>query len=329
MQIFVSGATGFIGSRLVKRLAGQGMVVHALYRSELKADLLRNIPGVELSKGDILDAHSLQKAMEGCQAAYHTAAFAGAWSKDPGKIFRINVDGALNVVKSARDCGVKRVVVTSTAGILGPSEKEAVHESTPAPESFFTPYETSKHRMEQELLDLEPDLPEIVIVNPTRVFGPGLLSESNSLTKMIGLYMKGRWRFMPGDGNSSGNYVYVEDVVTGHILAMERGKPGERYVLGGENLTYKQLFQRIREASGIYHKQLKVPYPLMISAAALMKLFSRITGRPPLIVPGLIRKYNHNWVVSSEKAVRELGYEPIDVLRGIKHTVEWLNSFVA
>jgi nucleoside-diphosphate-sugar epimerase len=325
MKIFVSGATGFIGIQLVKRLSGEGSVVHALYRSESKADLIRNIPGVVLFKGDILDKPSLRKAMDGCRSAYHTAAFAKAWSKDPEKVFRLNVDGALNVVESARECGLKRLVVTSTAGILGPSEKEPVHESSPVPDSFFTAYEESKHRMEQVLLALE-DTPEIIIVNPTRVFGPGLLSESNSMTKMIGHYMNGRWRFLPGDGNSYGNYVFVEDVVSGHMLAMEKGKPGERYVLGGENLTYRQLFQYIREVTGVNKKMLKVPYPLMITAAMLMKYLSRITGIPPLIVPGLIRKYNHNWIVSSDKAARDLGYSPMDVKTGIQHTVQWLNS---
>ncbi|MFO7932643.1 MAG: SDR family oxidoreductase [Bacteroidales bacterium] len=326
MNIFVSGATGYIGIRLVKKLAGEGRIVHALYRSEQKAGLIRDISGVKLFKGDILDKPSLKKAMEGCRTAYHTAAFAGVWSKDPGKIFQLNVDGALNVVKTARDCGLQRVVVTSTAGILGPSDKEPVHESSPPPENFFTPYEKSKYRMEQELLAIGPGFPEIVIVNPTRVFGPGLMSESNSLTKMIASYMEGRWRFMPGDGNSYGNYVFVEDVAAGHMLAMEKGKAGERYVLGGENLSYRQLFSYIREVSGINRKLWKVPYPVMLGTAGLMKLFSRLTGRPPMIVPGLIRKYNHNWIVSSGKAVRELGYEPLDVKSGIRRTVDWLNS---
>ncbi len=326
MNIFVSGATGYIGIRLVKKLAGEGRIVHALYRSEQKAGLIRDISGVKLFKGDILDKPSLKKAMEGCRTAYHTAAFAGVWSKDPGKIFQLNVDGALNVVKTARDCGLQRVVVTSTAGILGPSDKEPVHESSPPPENFFTPYEKSKYRMEQELLAIGPGFPEIVIVNPTRVFGPGLMSESNSLTKMIARYMEGRWRFMPGDGKSSGNYVFVEDVAAGHMLAMEKGKAGERYVLGGENLSYRQLFSYIREVSGINRKLWKVPYPVMLGTAGLMKLFSRLTGRPPMIVPGLIRKYNHNWIVSSGKAVRELGYEPLDVKSGIRRTVDWLNS---
>jgi len=327
MKIFVSGATGFIGACLVKRLADEGAVVHALYRTESKAAPIRDLPGVVLFKGDLMDRSSLRAAMEGCETAYHTAAFAKAWTRDPEMIFRHNVDGALHVVESARECGVKRVVVTSTAGILGPSaNKEPVHESTPAPHSFFTLYEESKHLIEQKLLSQAEKHPGIVIVNPTRVFGPGLLSESNSMTVMIDRYMKGRWRFLPGDGRSLGNYVFVEDVVTGHILAMEKGKPGERYVLGGENVTYRELFGHIREASGVDKKLLPVPYPLMITVAVVMQLFARVTGIPPLIVPGLIRKYNHNWIVSSEKAIRELGYQPAGLRQGIRQTVEWLRS---
>ncbi len=326
MKIFVSGATGFIGARLVKRLADEGAVVHALYRTESKAAQIRELPGVVLFKGDLLDRPSLRASMEGCETAYHTAAFAKAWTRDPEMIFRLNVDGALNVVEAARECGVKRVVVTSTAGILGPSANEPVHESTPAPQSFFTLYEESKHRMEQKLLSQAGEHPGIVIVNPTRVFGPGLLSESNSMTVMIDRYMKGRWRLLPGDGRSLGNYVFVEDVVTGHILAMEKGRAGERYVLGGENVTYRQLFGHIREASGVDKKLLPVPYPLMITVAVVMQLFARVTGIPPLIVPGLIRKYNHNWIVSSEKANRELGYQPASLRQGIGQTVEWLKT---
>ena len=127
MKVFVSGATGFIGIQLVKRLVGQGDMVHALYRSETKADLIR-IPGVRLFKGDILDKASLEDAMKGCKQAYHTAAFAGVWAKDPSLVFRLNVDGALNVIEVARKCATDRVVLTSTAGILGPSENDPVHE---------------------------------------------------------------------------------------------------------------------------------------------------------------------------------------------------------
>ncbi|MDX2431640.1 MAG: NAD-dependent epimerase/dehydratase family protein [Bacteroides sp.] len=324
-RIFVSGATGFIGSRLVERLADGGSIVHAFYRTETKADLIRR-KGVILFKGDILDEESVLSAMKGCDVAYHVAAFAGVWSKDPGLIYRQNVDGALNVVKAAASCGVKRVLITSTAGILGPSEGAAVNEETPAPSSFFTTYEASKSLMEKRLAELSASSPEVIIVNPTRVYGPGVLSESNGVSRMIGKYLDGDWKLIPGDGNSSGNYVYVEDVVSGHLLAMKNGLPGQRYVLGGENITYNQLFDLTREAGGVNYRLFHVPLWLMLTIARLMELWTSLTGVAPLILPGLVKKFNHNWIVSSEKAIKELGYNPMTAREGITKTVKWFQS---
>jgi nucleoside-diphosphate-sugar epimerase len=323
MKVFVTGATGFIGSALVKRLADTGVTVHALYRTEAKADLIRR-GGVKLFKGDILDEASIHTAMKGCDQAYHVAAFAGVWSRDPALIFKYNVEGALNVIRSAVDNGTRRLVVTSTAGILGPSELKAVHENSPAPSSFFTPYEASKFKLEQTIGELPDPKPEIVIVSPTRVYGPGVLSESNGVTKMIGRYLEGKWRLIPGNGQSSGNYVFVEDVVTGHLQAMENGIPGERYVIGGENISYNRLFQMISEISGITHRLFHIPLWTMLTTAGLMKITAGITGRAPLIVPGLVRKFNHNWIVSSDKAIRMLGYSPLSASEGLTRTIEWL-----
>jgi nucleoside-diphosphate-sugar epimerase len=325
VKVFVSGATGFIGIQLVKRLVGTGITVHALYRSESKADLIR-MEGVKLFKGDILDLSSLEKAAEGCHQAYHTAAFAGVWAKDPAIIQQLNIEGALNVIKAADNCGIGRVVVTSTAGILGPSETEPLNENSPPPSSFFTQYEESKFQLEQILIKRIETNPEVVIVNPTRVYGPGFLSESNGVTKMIKQYVEGRWRLIPGNGESLGNYVFVEDVVTGHLLAMEKGTPGERYVLGGENISYNQLFQYTRQTSGVHKRLYKIPLWIMLSAAGIMKGISRITGQPPMIIPDLVRKFNHNWIVSSDKAIHHLGYCPMEALGGIEKTVHWIKS---
>ena len=325
MKVFVSGATGFIGIQLVKRLVSQGNTVHALYRSESKAELIR-IPGVVLFPGDILDTPSLERALEGCETGYHTAAFASVWTRDPALVFKLNVDGALNVIEAARKAGTRRLVLTSTAGILGPSETDPVDESSPVPPSFFTLYEASKSQLEAKLLGNAGSVPEVVIVNPTRVYGPGYLSESNGVTRMIKQYLEGRWRLLPGNGRSSGNYVHVEDVVSGHLLAMQKGKAGERYVLGGENINYLQLFQFVRQFSGVRTKLYKVPLWLMLFTAHAMKALARLTGRPPLIVPDLVRKFSHNWIVSSRKAMTELGYEARPAREGIKQTIQWIKN---
>ena len=180
--------------------------------------------------------------------------------------------------------------------------------------------------MEQEVMSLGITSPEVVIVNPTRVYGPGFLSESNGVTKMIKQYIEGKWRLIPGNGESLGNYVFVEDVVTGHLLAMEKGIPGERYLLGGENISYNQLFQNIREQSGVHKRLFKIPLPIMLMAAAFMMGVSFITGRPPLIVPNLTRKFNHNWIVASDKAIQNLGYDPMGTREGTQKTVNWIRD---
>jgi len=323
MKIFVSGATGFIGIQLVKRLAGSGALVHALYRSESKADLIR-MTGVKLFKGDIMDKAGLAKAMEGCSQAYHVAAYAAVWSKDPRLFQHYNVDGTLHVIEAAREAGVKRVVVTSTAGILGHSDQEPVNEESPVPLNFFTLYEESKYNMEQALKNLSYPSPELIIVNPTRVYGPGFLSKSNGMSLMIKKYISGKWRFIPGDGERCGNYVFVEDVVSGFLLAMDKGIPGERYVLGGEDISYIQLFEYIREASGVTVRLYKIPLQVLYLAAGLMMIISKITGKAPLIVPSWARKLTHNWIVSSEKAIRQLGYKPISAKEGLEQTVKWI-----
>lgn len=322
MSVFVTGATGFIGVQLVRRLVGSGTPVHALYRSEARTGPIR-MDGVTLFQGDILDPFSIRRAMEGCGQVYHTAAFAGTWARDPDLIRRLNVDGTLHVINAAEELNVRRVVVTSTAGILGPSHGEPVHEGSPPPSSFFTPYEESKFLMESSIMKRDRQLPEVVIVNPTRVYGPGIMNISNSLTRMVCRYLDGRWRFIPGNGESTGNYVFVEDVVSGHLLAMEKGRPGERYVLGGENITYNQLFEMVRQVSGIRKGLVKIPYWAMISTATLFKIYTAISGRPPLVLPQHVRKYNHNWLVSSDKAIRELGYDPVGFRSGIGITIQW------
>ncbi len=325
MKVFVSGATGFIGTALVRRLVKEGSEVHALYRSKEKAGSI-DIPGVSLFKGDILDPGSLDPAMKGCIRAYHTAAFASVWSPDPSLADRLNITGTLNVVGAAIRAGIRRMVVTSTAGVLGPSQDGPVHENSPSPDSFFTSYERSKYKLEQELKNYKSKEIEIVVVNPTRVFGPGVLSESNGVTRMIQSYIKYNWRYLPGNGNQYGNYAFIDDVVDGHILAMERGRDRERYVLGGENLTYRQLFQLVTEYSGIRKRLIGIPLWLMLASASFMLGRARITGKPPLIVPDLVRKFHHNWIVSSDKAVNEIGYRPLPAKEAVAITIDWINS---
>jgi farnesol dehydrogenase len=264
--------------------------------------------------------------MEGCARAYHVAAFAGVWAKDESIIDRLNVDATLSLLKMAMHMGIQRVVITSTAGILGPSAGPEVDEQSPPPTSFFTAYEQSKARMEEAVRQLDTGSTGVVIVNPTRVFGPGELSESNGVTRMIKQYVEGNWRLIPGSGRQPGNYVFVEDVVEGHLLAMEKGRAGERYVLGGDNISYNELFRITRKLSGKRYRLFHIPLWLMLSVAGVMETVAKLTGMAPLIVPGLVRKFNYDWRVSSSRAKAELGYRPRSAEEGIAQTLEWIRQ---
>ncbi|MBW8334780.1 MAG: NAD-dependent epimerase/dehydratase family protein [Prolixibacteraceae bacterium] len=326
MKIFVSGATGFIGSRLALRLANDGHQVHALYRDENKTAIIKH-PNIKLFKGDILDFESLIKPVEGCSQIYHTAAFACVWDKDLSLIYRQNIEGTMNIVRAGIISGVEKIVCTSTAGVLGPSFFGVmVDENTPRPLRYFIDYERSKMMMETILKTLSITGPEIVIVNPSRVYGPGILSESNGITRIIQDYLHGKWRIIPGNGKSIGNYVFVEDVVTGHIQAMEKGKSGERYVLGGTNMTFNELFGVLEELTGKRYFMIHLPLPIMQMISKIMLLIARISGTAPLITPALVRKYNHNWNLSSAKAERELDYKPVDFKTGAGITINWLKN---
>ena len=325
MKVFVTGATGFIGSRLVKVLAEKGYTIHALYRSESKAKLLEH-PAIKLFKGDILDPAGLEIAMKGCQQVYHVAAFASVWEKDRSLIYRLNIEGSMNVIRASVKNNVKRIVCTSTAGVLGPSDDFPLNEDSPAPSSFFIDYESSKAILESVLHTFSLKGPEIIIVNPSRVYGPGLLTESNGVTRMIQKYIHGKWRFIPGNGKSTGNYVYINDVVNGHILAMQRGRNGERYILGGENVSYIDFFKTLSEVSGKKYFLLKIPLFFMLIISYLFMLKTFLFGSKPLITQALVRKFNHNFIISSAKASSELGYSPMSLRKGLEDTVNWLNN---
>jgi nucleoside-diphosphate-sugar epimerase len=164
----------------------------------------------------------------------------------------------------------------------------------------------------------------IVLVHPTRVYGPGVLSQANSLTKMIDMYLKGKWRIIPGNGRKIGNYVYIDDVVKGHLLAMEKGNAGEKYILGGSDASYNEFFRSLAEVSGKKFMMIKFPRFLMAGISSMLLTGAKVFGGMPLITPALIRKYLQNWSVSSQKAQKELGYTSTPLKDGLQKTIEWL-----
>ncbi len=322
MTIMITGATGLIGSRLAWILANRGRHVHALCRSEKKAEALLN-PFIKVFYGDIDDLRVVTEALEGCEQLYHLAAYTGVWHRNKDHYLKINVEATRDLLDCAAKAGVRKVVVASTAGVFGPSSGEPLNEESPKPEFYFTYYEESKARMEEMISEFHPDGMEVVIVNPTRLYGPAPLHKSNSVTKLMVNYIKGRWRFLPGSGRSTGNYAFLHDVVEGMVLAMQMGKDHQRYILGGENMDYRDLFKRIGAVAGTRHPLVPLPLPLMIVTAWIMKMGAEITGRSPLITPDWVRKYHHDWKLSSGKAGKELGYRITSFEEGVEQIMQY------
>jgi farnesol dehydrogenase len=326
MKIFLTGATGYIGNNLAQRLAKEGNTIHALCRNTQDTPSL-NHPNIVLFKGDITDPASIEKAMEGCEQAYHLAAFARVWTKDPSTYHKLNVEATQHVLDAVRKLGVPKVVFTSTAGVLGPSGDKPVAESDPRIGEPFNEYEETKTEAEALCKKYVQEFGmNIVIVNPPRIYGPGIETESNAVTKLTKLYMSGKWRIMPGDGSKRGSYVYVDDIVNGHILAMEKGRAGERYILSGVNASYTEFFDMLAKVTGRKQRLFNLPVWAMMIGGRFMQLRTWLTGKPPLLTPKWIRKYLYDWSLNCEKAQRELGYTYMPLEEGLRKTVDWLRE---
>ena len=326
MKVFVTGGTGFIGTRLTEKLVSEKHSVTLLVRNNLSAAF----PGshqIKQVKGDLSNKPALLEGMEGCDWVFHLAAYAKLSYKDPSVVTRINVEGTVNVFRAALESGVSKVIFTSTGGTMSYSrDGKPVDELSNPNSDLHTLYEKTKAEAEKIALDFSREGLDVVTVNPTRVYGPGKLTESNSLTKIIRSYIAGRWRIIPGDGRSIGNYVYIDDIVEGHILAARYARKGERYILGGENRSFKELFEIIGESAGNKRTMVNMPAGLMKGIAGIVMSFSKITGSPPVITTEWLDKYLKDWIMSSDKAVKELGYRVTPLAEGVSRTIEWLKS---
>ncbi len=320
----VTGSTGFIGTRLAAELARGGQAVRALVRPRSDRSGLED-PRIEPVPGDLLDAGSLCRAMAGCDQVFHLAGYARNWAKDPATYRRVNVDGTRNVLEAARDSAVRRVVVASSIVTLGTTATGVVADETAARRAPpLTEYEASKLEVEREVAGVSSPGPEVVVVNPTRVYGPGKWTEGNSVSRLVDLYDRGRMPFLLDGGRPVGNYAYVGDLVAGFIAAMERGRPGERYILGGENASLRRLLDLVDEASGRRHLRLPLPAALARAYARMESWRARWLGSYPLITPGWVETFLADAAFSCAKAEHELGYRITPLAEGIRRTWEWV-----
>jgi nucleoside-diphosphate-sugar epimerase len=325
MKIFITGATGYIGQRLTSRLLEEGHEVHALLRHRPDSLTYEHVR-FHFFQGDIMDVDSIREAMDGCEAVFHVAALAKVWSKNPTEFYEVNVHGTINILEAAMTLGVPKVVFTSSAAIYGCSNGHPIRESDFRQQAFFTDYECSKFLAEEKIQEyVRKGLP-VVIVHPSKVYGPGIWTESNAVSRIIKEYVEGQWHLIPGDGKMIANFSFIDDVVAGHMLALTKGIPGEKYILGGENLSFNEFFARLKQRSGKNFITFCVPYLLMQFYAWQEEVIARLMSTQPKITRRWVKKYNESLALSSQKAQRDLGYAITPFNDGLDKTLQWLSS---
>jgi dihydroflavonol-4-reductase len=315
----VTGATGFVGWHVARRLIERGHTVRALVRG---ANRPREIE-VEAVVGDLRDRDSLRRAVDGCGAVFHVAADYRLWAPDAKEMYRSNVEGTRNLLEAAREAGVERIVYTSTVGCIGIPRGGEGNEETPVGlEDMTGPYKRSKFLAEQAALQLAAEGLPVVIVNPTAPVGDHDFKPTPT-GKIVVDFVKGA---MPACIETGLNGVDVEDVAEGHLLAWERGNPGERYILGCQNLTLEEIFARLERASGRKAPTRRIPYAVAYAAGVASTAWAGVTGRAPRAPLDAVRMARKKMFVSHAKAARELGYSPGPVEGALERAVTWFRA---
>jgi len=325
MKVMVTGATGFIGRKLCRALAQKGKTVHALCRNEHHPLLIPHTNIIPI-KGDITDSKSLLHAMQGCEQVYHTAALAKMWSRNKDEFYKVNIEGTKNVLEAAQTAGVHKVVHTSTCGVIGPTHKYPMTESDPRITGFPIAYERTKYLAELLVQEYVQKGMNIVIVSPSRVYGEGPITDSNTVGKVVSGYLKGKWRIIPGDGRQVANYVYVDDVVNGHIAAMEKGITGNRYILGGEDISFEHFFKEVQAISRKKYKLYNIPQRWIKLYSHIEELKTSLTGIPPVLLPEFADRLEYDQRYSSCKAEAQLGYTITPFKQGIANTIHYFQT---
>lgn len=323
MKAFVTGATGFIGSAVVRALVRSGVEVRVLIRPHSD---LGNLEGLHLESayGDLLDAESLRKGMSGCQQLYHVAAHYALWAQDPSIFYKVNVEGTKRLMSIAGEMGISRIVYTSTIGTIGLPENGSLGtEDTPmAASQMAGDYKRSKFLGEQEVLKLSRSGLPVVIVNPSAPVGEYDIKPTPT-GQIIVDFMKGRmWAFM----DTGMNLIDVDDVAVGHLRAMERGRTGERYILGHRNLTLAEFFHLLSEITGVKAPSVKLPRGVVLPLAYLNKwMADYVTHRSPRIPLEGVRMAKYRMHYDCSKAIQELDLPQTPVEESLRKAVRWFH----
>jgi len=328
VKAFVTGATGFVGSHVAQALEVAGAELRLLARSTSPTKLISTLKNAEIVTGDLRDASTYKQALRGCEAVFHVAADYRLWTRnaaDAMEMYRSNVEGTRGLIDAARQAGVKRIVYCSSVATMGfRSDGSVVDEETPVTlEEMIGHYKRSKFVAEQVALEAGKKGDDVVIVNPSAPVGEQDVKPTPT-GRIIVDFLKKKF---PAYVDTGLNVVDVREVARGHVLAYERGKPGERYILGGENLTLKQILDKLSATTGIPAPKVKLPYVFALAAGVFDTVFTgQLRGKEPRVTIDAVRMGRKKMWVRSSKAERELGYKVVPVEDALRRACEWFQA---
>jgi dihydroflavonol-4-reductase len=324
VKVFVTGATGFVGSHVAQELFRHGADLRILIRSSSRLSNLEGIPA-ETVVGDLLQVDALRSAVSGCDAVMHVAADYRLWVTDPEKMNATNVTGTRELLRLAREEGIPRVVYTSSVATMGfLSNGRPCDEATPVSlANMIGHYKRSKYLAEQEAIAAARAGQQVIILNPTTPIGSGDIKPTPT-GRIIVDFLK---RKFPAYMNTGLNLVDVDEVARTHVKALTAGHPGERYILGGENLTLKQLLDKMSAITGLPSPTVRVPHSVAMMFAVWDQTFTgRLLGREPRATVEAVRMGKKMMFVSSAKAERDLGFQVVPVYGALRSAIDWFRA---
>jgi dihydroflavonol-4-reductase len=322
MTTLVTGAAGFLGSHITRQLVARGEDVRVLLRPSSQNRAIADLP-LEYVTGDLRDSASLDRALKNVSRVFHVAADYRLWAKRSREIYDSNVGGTKNILAAAKRAGVQQFIYTSTVATLAVDRPALPNESTDAKlEEMVGHYKRSKWMAEREALDAAKDGLPVIVAMPTTPVGPWDWKPTPT-GKIILDFLNGK---MPGYVETGLNFVGVEECAAGHLLVSDKGKTGERYLLGGENLTLKQMLDTLAKITGLPAPTLKIPHGLALGVAYASTVFSRMIGKAPGITIEGVKIAQHMMFVDCTRAQRELGFKPGPVAAALERAVRWYEA---
>ncbi len=321
MKVFVTGATGFVGSHVARVLSQNGADLRLLVRKSSRTELIDSLSADRVT-GDLREADSLAPGMEGCEMVFHVAADYRLWIPDPDQMYRANVEGTRAILRAAKQAGVRRVVYTSTVATIGftGNGHPADEDSPVSLKNMIGHYKRSKFMAEQVALEAGSSAQDVVVVNPTAPIGEQDIKPTPT-GRIVVDFLKKKF---PAYVDTGMNLVDVAEVARGHVLAAERGKSGERYILGGENLTLKGILDKLAAITGLPSPTVKLPYVMALATGVVDEVVTaRVLRKEPRVTIDAVRMGRKKMYASSAKAERELGWKIVPVDDALARAVNW------